>query len=193
MKKFENCVVNNFFVTVLHNLSVYTISFIRSLFDRYRSSWEGTWIDAVADKTHHSGLSCTGRPAHSFTLVSKFFLWTPWHRPPAKESRRTVSSRVTWLNPTIICRLTVTCSGSWCPMSEMTMIRTKSSVFGSLYKIWRSLLKHMFLNACILLSASASGVHVLHPYISKVGSTRDIWIVLHNKPDVMAVTEGWHM
>ena len=137
----------------------------RSLADRW-----GTTVDLTTSFLHSSWFSafCSmmfhSRPVHSLMLSSHRFLCLPLRLPPWTVPCRIVlaspADRVTCPNHFSLRLFTVVKRSSYGPMAFTILAFTSSLVMWSLYKIPRSLRKHLISNACILLSMSAVMVHV---------------------------------
>ena len=139
-----------------------------SLADRW-----GTTVDFTTSFLHSSRFSAFrsmifhSRPVHSLMLSSHRFLCLPFRLSPW-----TVPCRIVLASPDdcVMClyhfslRLfTEVRRSSYGPMAFPVLAFTPSLVMWSLYKIPRSLRKHLISNACIL-SMSAVMVHVSHTY-----------------------------
>ena len=103
----------------------------------------------------------------SLTLSDRLFRCLPRLRSPSTVPcvmvLEGVSCLVTWPNHASFRRLTVARRGSRGPTRLLTRLCTQSLVLSSLWEMRRSFLRHLVSSAWILLSSSASRVHVSHP------------------------------
>ena len=141
----------------------------RSLADRW-----GTTVDFTTSFLHSSWFSAFhstifhSRPVHSLMLSSYRFLCLPLRLPPWTVPCRIVlacpDDRVTCPYHFSLRLFTEVRRSSYSPVAFPILAFTSSLVIWSLYKIPRSLQKHLISSACMLLSMSAVMVHVSHAY-----------------------------
>ena len=145
----------------------------------------GTTVDFITNFLHSSQFSafCTmlfhSRPVHSLMLSSYCFLCLPLHFPPC-----TVPCRIVLASPDdletcpyhfSLCLLTEVRRSSYGLMAFPIVVFTSSLVMWSLYRILRSLWKHLISRACILFSMSAVTVHISHAYIWTWPGNASVW------------------
>ena len=126
-------------------------------------------------------------------LSSHPFLCLPLHLPPWTVPCRIVlaslDDHVTYPYHFSLCLFTEVRRSSYGPMVFPILAFTSSLAVWSLYKIQRSLRKHLISNAYILLSMSAVMVHVSHAYKNMDMAREPINLIL----ELMAIFLSFQM